>query len=81
MKWKEERELEGMEAAILAAEDEAARLEAQLADPEFFRKHGADFPKFEAGLRQARDQVARLYARWQELEEIAQAAGGETPKF
>ena len=81
LKWKEERELAGMEAAILAAEDEAARLEAQLADPEFFRKHGADFPKFEAGLRKARDQVARLYARWQELEEIAQMAGGEAPKF
>jgi ATP-binding cassette subfamily F protein uup len=81
LKWKEERELAGMEGAILAAEDEAARLEAQLADPEFFRKHGADFPKFEAGLRTARDQVARLYARWQELEGMAQAAGGETPKF
>ena len=28
LKWKEERELEGMEAAILAAEDEVVRLEA-----------------------------------------------------
>ena len=71
LKWKEERELEGMEAAILAAEEEAARLEAQLADSEFFRKHGADSPKFEAELRSARDQVARLYARWQELEALA----------
>lgn len=74
LKWKEERELEGMEAAILAAEDEAARLEAQLVDPEFFRKNAANFPQFEAELRQARDEVARLYARWQELEALAKDA-------
>jgi ATP-binding cassette subfamily F protein uup len=77
LKWKEERELEGMEAAILAAEDEAARIETQLADPEFFKKNAADFPKIEAELRKARDQIARLYARWQELEGIAKAAGIE----
>ena len=70
MKWKEERELEGMEATILKAEDEAARIEALLADPEFYAKHGAEFATYEARLVAARRQVAQLYARWQELEGI-----------
>ena len=35
LKWKEERELEGMEAAILAAEGEVARIEELFADPQF----------------------------------------------
>ena len=73
LKWKEERELEGMEAAILVAEEAAHRMETLLADPEFYKKSGAEFPKFEAELCAARDRVARLYARWQELAAIAEA--------
>jgi len=74
LKWKEERELEGMEAAILAAEDEVARIEALFADPEFFVKHAAELSIREGELRKARDEVARLYRRWQELEGIATGA-------
>src|SRR5205085_2547766 len=44
LKWKEQRELEGMEATILAAENEVARIEALFADPMFFAEHGAEFP-------------------------------------
>jgi ABC transport system ATP-binding/permease protein len=71
LKWKEERELQGMEAAILATENEVARIEALFADPMFFAEHGAEFAKYEKELREARDQVARLYARWEELGAIA----------
>ncbi|MDQ6860413.1 MAG: ATP-binding cassette domain-containing protein [Verrucomicrobiota bacterium] len=71
LKYKEERELEGMEAAIMAAENEVARIEALFADPQFFIDHGAEFPKLEAELRAARDAVARLYSRWEELGQIA----------
>ena len=71
LKYKEERELEGMEAAIMAAEEEVARIEGLLADPDFFVKNAADFPKLEAELRTARSEVARLYARWEELGQIA----------
>ncbi|HZJ14327.1 MAG TPA: ATP-binding cassette domain-containing protein [Chthoniobacteraceae bacterium] len=73
LKWKEERELEGMEAAILAAEDEVVRLEALLAAPDFYAKHGSDWAAFEAQLKIARDTVAQLYARWEELEAIRSA--------
>jgi ATP-binding cassette subfamily F protein uup len=74
LKWKEERELEGMEAAILAAEGEVARIEGLFVDPQFFIEHGADFVKLEAELRLARDTVARLYTRWEELSTIARSA-------
>jgi ATP-binding cassette subfamily F protein uup len=74
LKWKEERELEGMESAILAAENEVARIEALFAEPDFYAKHATQIPKFETELREARDEVARLYARWAELGEVAGAS-------
>lgn len=75
LKWKEERELEGMEATILVAENEVARLEALFAGPDFYATHAAELPKFEAELRKARDEVAHLYARWAELGEVAGTSG------
>ena len=74
LKWKEERELETMEQTVLAAEDEIARLEAQLASPEFYEKQRAQWPKVEAELKAARDKVAALYARWEELEKMRATA-------
>jgi ABC-type multidrug transport system ATPase subunit len=74
LKWKEERELEGMEAAILAAENEVAEIEALFAEPDFYVKHAAELTNFEMKLRAARDEVARLYARWAELGEVATAS-------
>jgi ATP-binding cassette subfamily F protein uup len=71
LKWKEERELEGMEASILAAENEVARIEALFAEPDFYTAHAAELSRFETELRAARDKVARLYARWAELGEVA----------
>jgi ATP-binding cassette subfamily F protein uup len=74
LKWKEERELEGMEAAILTAENKVAEIEALFAEPDFYQKHASDLAAFEAKLRGARDEVARLYARWAELGEVATAS-------
>ena len=64
-----------MEAAILAAENEVARIEALFAAPDFYAAHATDYAKFEAELRKSRDEVARLYARWAELGELASASG------
>ncbi len=74
LKYKEERELHGMEAAIMTAEEEVARIEALFADPNFFIEHGAEFPTLEGELRATRGEVARLYARWEELGQIARAS-------
>jgi hypothetical protein len=62
-----------MEAAILAAENDVTRIEALFAEPDFYTTHATDYAKFEAELRDARDEVARLYARWAALGEVAGA--------
>ena len=71
LKWKEERELEGMEAAILAAEAEVARLEAIFAAPDFYVTHASDWRKLEIEFETARKGVAQLYARWEILSALA----------
>ena len=66
--WKEKKELEGSEAAILAAEAKVAALEAELADPATYRAGGGK----EKGraLDAARATVEALYARWSELSAV-----------
>jgi ABC transport system ATP-binding/permease protein len=68
--FKEVRELEGMEQAILAAENEVARLEALFAQPDFHREHGTRTSQLVAELAAGREQIARLYERWEELEAL-----------
>jgi ABC transport system ATP-binding/permease protein len=70
LKWSERQELETIEARILAAEEHVARTELQFADPGFYAKHGQDWKIFEAQLRTARENVAQLYSRWEQLERI-----------
>jgi ATP-binding cassette subfamily F protein uup len=65
----ERKELEGMEEAILLAEEAVAELEGKLADPEF-QKNFAEIPGVVAKLDEAKTEVARLYARWEELEAV-----------
>ena len=68
LKWKEKRELAGMEAAILASEAEVARLERIFSDPDFFKKHGRRSQELTDELEDARTRAAELYERWGELE-------------
>src|SRR2546421_9928858 len=68
LKWKEEREWESMEANILSAENEVSDLEATFAASDFYAKPRSEIFELETQLKTARDKVAHLYARWQELE-------------
>jgi len=70
LSFKEQRELEGMEAAILGAEERKAALEAALGDPATYQKDGAAVAGMKAELEQVTADVDRLYARWQELEAL-----------
>jgi ATP-binding cassette subfamily F protein uup len=70
--WKERQELAGMEAAIVAAEQRVAELEAALSDPALFKERGAEVPGMVAELDRARAEVERLFARWHELEALPQ---------
>jgi ATP-binding cassette subfamily F protein uup len=74
LSFKEARELEGMEAEILAVEENIARIEAAFADPDFHRKHGQRTAELTAELAGDKERLVRLYDRWQELEAIR--AGG-----
>jgi ATP-binding cassette subfamily F protein uup len=68
LSYKEQRELDAIEPAILAAEERKTSLEATLADPATYQKDGAAVPRLRAELDAATAEVERLYARWGELE-------------
>jgi ATP-binding cassette subfamily F protein uup len=57
-----------METNILSAENEVSDLEATFAAPDFYAKPRSEIFELETQLKTARDKVAHLYARWQELE-------------
>lgn len=71
--WKEQRELEGMEAAILEAEGRVAEAEAIFADPDFHAKYGARTQELTREMEEAKARVEQLYARWEELSAKAEA--------
>jgi ATP-binding cassette subfamily F protein uup len=73
LSFKEQRELEGIEAQIHAMEAEVVRIEGLFADPEFFRKHAAQVNQLTHDLEAAKVKVPQLYARWEELEAIKSA--------
>jgi len=58
--WNETRELEGMEAQILAAEGEVARIEGLFASPEFHRTHAAQTNQLITELAEAKQKLAQL---------------------
>jgi ATP-binding cassette subfamily F protein uup len=76
--FKEALELEGMEARIQLAEEEAARIESLFSDPEFHSKHGPQTAALMADLDRARQEAARHYARWEALEALRAAADRQT---
>jgi ATP-binding cassette subfamily F protein uup len=70
LSYKEARELGTMEADILAAEEEVARIEAIFNAPDFYQKHGDQWQQLDADLKSGRHRIAQLYARWEELEAL-----------
>ncbi|MBK9519557.1 MAG: ABC-F family ATP-binding cassette domain-containing protein [Anaeromyxobacter sp.] len=70
LSFKDQREYEGIEAAIQAAEARKATLEASMADPATYQKGGADWAKLRRDFDEATHEVERLYARWEALEAL-----------
>ncbi len=68
-----------MEAQIHAVDAEIARIENLFASPDFHRTHATQTNQLNADLAAAKDDLARLYARWEELEAIKAAAEKEKP--
>jgi ABC transport system ATP-binding/permease protein len=65
--WAEQREWDGMESAILAAEEAVATCQAATLDPMVAANAGELAARCRA-LEEAEQTVERLYARWAELE-------------
>jgi ATP-binding cassette subfamily F protein uup len=63
----EQRELNGMEEAIMAAEAEVEARQARMSDPAVVSDHIKIKQAWEA-VQAAQEQVHQLYARWEELE-------------
>ena len=74
LSFKEQRELEGMEAQIHTVEAEVVRIEALFAQSDFFRKHGAQANQLTVELDAAKESVTKLYARWEQLEAVRAAS-------
>ena len=74
LSFKEARELEGMEAQIHAVDAEIVRIEGLFASPDFHRTHATQTNQLTADLAAAKESLAPLYARWEELEAIKAAA-------
>jgi ATP-binding cassette subfamily F protein uup len=67
LSFKEQREWEGMEAAILAAEMRVQELETMLNDPHFHAARSREAAGLIAELETVKTDVTQLYERWAEL--------------
>ncbi len=67
--YKDQREYDGMEAAILEAETEVERLEVEAATPAVANDHVRAAEAYRE-LSDAQERVRKLYARWAELEAL-----------
>jgi len=65
--FKEQRELDGMEASITSAEARVQEMETTLNDPEFHATRSREAHGLIGDLEAARAEVTRLYERWHEL--------------
>lgn len=70
LKWKEARELEGIEENIQRAEEDVLRLEAMFSAPDFHEKFGDRTTQLVEELESAKATVEKLYLRWHKLEEL-----------
>ena len=73
LKWSEETILETIEADILTAEEGVEAQAAFISAPNFYAEHTNDYQDYENKLKVAQEEVARLYAHWEELEAVKAA--------
>ena len=68
LSYKEERELESLEAKIAETEARIGEIEALFSAPDFFTLHGKESPALQKELEDKRAALDGFYARWEELE-------------
>lgn len=68
LSYKEQKELDGMEEAVMETEELISSIEAEFTAPDFYTTRAKDAPAMQAKLDEARIKLEQLYARWEELE-------------
>ena len=71
LKYKEKLELEKLPGLIETQESEIERIHQAMADPEFYQKPGEEIAELQGELKKLESSLAENYARWEELEELA----------
>ncbi|HEY2030850.1 MAG TPA: ABC-F family ATP-binding cassette domain-containing protein [Myxococcales bacterium] len=74
LSYKDQRELDAIEGLIEAAEQRKAKAEAVLADPGFYVREPQRIAEVQEELTRSSEEVDRLYARWQELQDATAPA-------
>ncbi|HTI69351.1 MAG TPA: ABC-F family ATP-binding cassette domain-containing protein [Candidatus Limnocylindria bacterium] len=70
LSFKEQQELSGIEEAIRLAELEVERIEGLFLAPDFQKNYGGRVEQVKRDLASAKANSARLFARWEELEQL-----------
>ncbi len=73
LSFKETHELQNIEATILIAEEKVQSIDAILNDPSFYITRSQEASDLSEELDAAKAKVAKLYARWEELEALKAA--------
>jgi ATP-binding cassette subfamily F protein uup len=71
LKFKEKQELERLPERIEKLESQVERAHQAMADPDFYQKPGPEIAAEQAALKELEQELAALYVRWEELEQIA----------
>lgn len=69
--WKEKKEFENIESDIMEAELAVEEIENIFIEPDFHQNHGHRVTELTEQLNERKKQVETLYARWEELSELA----------
>ena len=77
-RWKNQRELEGIEEKIMVIEEEIESLQTLFSSSDFYKETKEKISEYKKLLDEAQSRRDRLYQRWEELEMIKK--GGEIIK-
>ncbi|MFH1032985.1 MAG: ATP-binding cassette domain-containing protein [Pseudomonadota bacterium] len=76
LSFKQKQELAELPGRIEALEREQAQLHARVADPQLYAKGGQEAAALSVRLAELEEEMEKAFALWEELEAIAQQAGG-----
>jgi ATP-binding cassette subfamily F protein uup len=68
LSFKEQKELDALPKRIAELETEHEKILATMTDPDFYRKSGSKVSEYTSLLEALKQELAQVYARWEELE-------------